>query len=68
MVEGGSNPITGNMPKSTNSGRTSIKRAISPDLDREQAFQLHGYVRELLERRHDRTPLPAQLRRSGGLR
>ena len=47
---------------------SQIAASLPSDLDREQAFQLHGYVRELLERRHDRTPLPAQLRRSGGLR
>ena len=28
------------------------------DLDREEAFQGHGYVRELLEHQHDSTSLP----------
>ena len=47
---------------------SQIAASLPSDLDREQAFQLHGYLRELLERRHDRAPLPAQLRRSAGLR
>ena len=46
---------------------SQIAASLPSDLDREQAFQLHGYVRELLERQHDSTPLPARLRRSGGL-
>jgi hypothetical protein len=40
-----------------------IAASLPSDLDREQAFQVHGCVHELLERQHDRTPLPA---RSGG--
>ena len=44
-----------------------IAASLPSDFDREQAFQVHGYVRELLERQHDCTPLPAELRRSGGL-
>jgi hypothetical protein len=47
---------------------SQIAANLLSDLDREQAFQVHGYVRELLERQHDRTPLPARLRRSGGVR
>jgi hypothetical protein len=43
-----------------------IAASLPSDLDREQAFQVHWYVHELLERQHDRTPLPARLRTSGG--
>jgi hypothetical protein len=44
---------------------TQIAASLPSDLDREQGFQVHGYIRELLERRNDRTRLPARLRRSG---
>jgi hypothetical protein len=44
---------------------SQIAASLPSDLDHEQAFQVHGYVRESLERRHDRTLLPARLRRSG---
>jgi hypothetical protein len=43
-----------------------IAASLPSDLDREQAFHVHGYVHELLERQHDRIPLPARLPRSGG--
>jgi hypothetical protein len=44
-----------------------IAASLPADFDREQAFQVHGYVRELLECQHDGTGLPAKLLRSGGL-
>jgi len=36
-----------------------IAASLPTYFDREQAFEVHGYVGELLERRHDCTPLPA---------
>ena len=47
---------------------SQIAASLPSNLDRKQAFQVHGYVSELLERQYDRIPLPAKLRRSGGLR
>ena len=46
---------------------SQIAASLPTDFDREQAFEVHGYVGELLERRHV-TPLPAKLPTSGSLR
>src|SRR5215471_9369706 len=45
-----------------------IAASLPSDLDREQAFQVHGCVGELLERQHDPTLLPARLLRPEGVR
>jgi hypothetical protein len=48
--------------------RSQIAASLPSDLDREHTFRVHGNVRKLLEQRHTRTALAAELRSAAGLK